>query len=296
MTDQETADADLILAGREKDLGELVVRRVLPAVRQRSVGPFLFLDHMGPVDFAPGGGINVRPHPHIGLSTLTYLFEGEIEHRDSLGCFQPIRPLEVNWMVAGRGVSHSERTNPARQAAGGRLHGLQVWLGLPLAAQEVAPSFTHHPAGDIPQLRVGGVQLRVVAGAAFGVQSPVATHSPLFYVDALFETDGELEVPQEYSERAAYVVSGMVYSGANTARLGELFVFHHPGAVTLRAAAGTRVVLLGGEPLDGPRRKLWWNFVYTDEARLEAAKQAWQDRSFPQVSGDEEEFIPLPSV
>lgn len=281
-----------MIEARTRDLGGFTVGRVLPDARRRAVGPWLFLDHMGPAVMAPGGELSVRPHPHINLATVTYLFEGEILHRDSLGSRQRIQPGAINWMTAGRGIAHSERTPPELVDRGGRMHGLQLWCGLPLAHEETAPAFTHYPADDLPALTVDGAAVRVLAGEAFGVRSPVATLSRLFYVDVDAPRAATLEVP-DYPERAVYVVDGSVCVGGADRGPRTMLVLAPGRPIALDVAAGTRLVMLGGEPLDGPPRHLWWNFVSSSPERIERAKAAWRDRSFPQVPGDSE-FIPLP--
>jgi len=288
------ASADAIatvIDGRARDLGGFAVRRLLPAAGHRMVGPFIFFDHMGPAVFAPGQGIDVRPHPHIGLATVTYLFEGEIVHRDSLGSEQPIRPGDINWMVAGRGIVHSERTGPELRRAGSRLHGLQLWVALPDEHEEIAPGFVHHPARTLPELERDGVHLRILAGSAYGATSPVAVASPLCYVDAALPAGAELPLPDEHEERAAYVVDGTVCCGNDRAGPGRMLVFK-PGTATLRATTDARLVLVGGAPI-GPRH-IYWNFVSSSRERLEEAKQAWREDRFPKVPGDAIERIPLP--
>jgi redox-sensitive bicupin YhaK (pirin superfamily) len=283
-----------VIEGRERDIGGLAVHRVLPSMRQRTVGPFVFLDHFGPVTVPPGGGIDVRPHPHINLATVTYLFEGEIVHRDSLGSHQVIRPGDINWMTAGRGIVHSERTDPARRAAGGRSHGIQLWLGLPAADEETAPAFHHHPADTLPGRPAAGASLRVMAGSAYGLTAPVQTFSPLFYVDAALDAGATLPLPEEHEQRAAYVATGRVRASGQEIEAGRLVVFSPGGAPTLRADTPARLVLLGGAPLDGERH-LWWNFVSSRRERIEAAARDWSEGRFPRVPGDEVEFIPLPA-
>jgi len=282
-----------IIEPRQRDLGEgFVVRRLLPAAGRRAVGPFVFLDHMGPVAFAPGQGLDVRPHPHIGLATVTYLFDGEILHRDSLGSEQPIRPGDVNWMVAGRGIVHSERTGPATRAAGHRLEGLQSWVALPRAAEETAPDFQHHPAATLPSWESAGAHLTLVLGEAYGRRAPAAVFSPLFYLAAELIAGAGLELPSEYADRAVYLVKGTVTLGGATLAPGQLAVVR-PGTAALRAATASRVMLLGGEPLPEPR-SIWWNFVSSRPERIEQAKADWQAGRFAPVPGDEE-FIPLPT-
>jgi redox-sensitive bicupin YhaK (pirin superfamily) len=282
-----------VIDARTRDLGGFTVGRVLPSTARKLIGPFIFFDHMGPTAFPPGHGIDVRPHPHIGLATVTYLFAGEIVHRDSLGSHQPIRPGDVNWMTAGRGIAHSERTGPGPRQAGSRLDGLQLWVALPRRHEETEPEFHHHPARDLPAATVAGAQVRVLAGCAYGASSPVRTFSPLFYVDAAIATGGELPLPEEYEERAAYVVSGTIQCGNEQAERGRMLVFAPGVSVTLRAVSDARVALIGGAPLDGERH-IFWNFVSSSQARIEQAKRDWREGRFPKVPGDEQEFIPLP--
>ncbi|MDE2449908.1 MAG: pirin family protein [Gammaproteobacteria bacterium] len=283
----------LVIDKRQRDLGGFEVGRVLPFAQRRMVGPFIFFDHMGPAAFSPGRGIDVRPHPHIGLATVTYLFEGEIVHRDSLGSDQPIRPGDVNWMTAGRGIVHSERTGAEPRQAGSRLDGLQLWVALPLRHEETEPEFHHHPARDLPAVAVGDARIRVLAGSAYGVTSPVRTFSPLFYIDAAIAAGSELPLPDEHQERAAYVVSGTVECGGQRAERGRMLVFTPDAPATLRAVSDARVALIGGAPIDGERH-IFWNFVSSSQARIEQAKRDWREGRFPKVPGDEREFIPLP--
>jgi redox-sensitive bicupin YhaK (pirin superfamily) len=290
---ESTPLVETIIEGRARDLGGLVVRRVLPSAARRWVGPFVFFDHMGPVEFAPGTGLDVRPHPHVNLATVTYLFEGEIVHRDSLGSHQPIRPGEINWMTAGRGIVHSERTARERRTGGQRLHGIQLWVALPRAHEETDPAFHHHPAAALPELQQRGARIRVLAGAAYGAESPVRTFSPLFYADAALAAGSELALPGEHEERAAYVAEGAVSCGPERAGVGRMLVFAPGSRAVLRADSAARVLLLGGAPLDGPRH-IWWNFVSSSEERIERAKQDWREGRFPKVPGDDAEFIPLP--
>ena len=284
-----------IIEGRPRDIGGFEVRRLLPAGGRQMVGPFIFFDHIGPADFAPGSGIDVRPHPHIGLATVTYLFEGELVHRDSLGCMQPIRPGDVNWMTAGRGIVHSERTDPAIRARGARIHGIQSWVALPRSGENVDPAFVHHPRATLPAIRMGECTLRLVAGEAFGQRSPVATTSATLYVDVEMPAGATLVVPAEHEERALYVAAGTVHLGDITVATGSLAVLDAGVAAEMRAVEGSRVMLLGGAPLDGPRY-IWWNFVASSREQIEQAKQDWAARTsqrFPPVPG-ETEFIPLP--
>jgi len=280
------------IAGRARDLGDgFVVRRVLPFGYRQAVGPFIFFDHFGPVAMPPGQGMDVRPHPHIGLATVTYLLEGRIRHRDSVGSVQDIEPLAVNWMTAGRGIVHSERSTPEDRAAGQTMHGLQSWLALPREAAECAPGFAHHPAATLPQWQQGAARLRLIAGNAYGREAPVEVASPTFYVHAEWSAADRLSLPEEHTERAVYVVRGAVRVGEERIEAGTMAVL--AGAAThLDADAGTLAMLLGGAPLDAPR-KLWWNFVALDDARLEQAKHDWSEGRFPAVP-DETEHIPLP--
>jgi redox-sensitive bicupin YhaK (pirin superfamily) len=282
---------DLVIEARTRDLGEgFAVRRILPAARRRMVGPFIFFDHMGPVDFAPGHGLDVRPHPHIALATVTYLFEGEIVHRDSLGSHETIRPGEVNWMTAGRGIVHSERTGPELRARGARLHGIQLWVALPAEHEEHAPEFHHHDAASLPELELAGARVRVLAGSAYGATSPVRTFSPLAYVDATVPAGGELPLP-DAEERALYVADGRVSCGSERAGSGTMLVLA-AAARAFRAETPARVMLIGGAPV-GPRH-IFWNFVSSSPERIEQAKADWRAGRFPKVPGDEIEFIPLP--
>ncbi|WP_374466018.1 pirin family protein [Ferrovibrio sp.] len=286
---------DLVITPRSRDLGEgFMVRRILPYAKRRHVGPFVFLDHMGPADFAPGHGLDVRPHPHIGLATVTYLFEGEIMHRDSLGVVQPIRPGDVNWMVAGRGIVHSERTRDELRRSGSALHGIQSWLALPQAHEETAPDFRHYPAASLPEVELPGARMRLIAGKAFGAVSPVQTFAPMFYLDAVLDDEAVLPLPEDYEERAVYVAIGVVMLDGERYEAGSMLVLR-PGSRPRIAAQGpARLMLLGGAPLDGERH-LWWNFVSSSKERIEQAKADWRAGRFVMVPGDPE-FIPLPEA
>jgi redox-sensitive bicupin YhaK (pirin superfamily) len=291
----ETASAviDLVIEGRPRDLGGLTVRRALPSTLRRHVGPFVFFDHMGPVSFEAGAGIDVRPHPHIALATVTYLFEGEILHRDSLGSKQAIVPGDVNWMIAGRGIVHSERTAPERRIAGAPLHGIQAWVALPTAEEERAPHFEHHPASAIPVVEQPGVTVHVIAGEAYGARSPVAVLSPTLYAEAVMTAGAELAMPAGHAQRAAYVVEGSIECDARVFAPGAMLVFRREVDPRLTAREPSRLMLLGGEPVDGERH-IWWNFVASTKERIERAKADWKEGHFPKVPGDEVEFIPLP--
>ncbi|MGA9827555.1 MAG: pirin family protein [Rhodanobacteraceae bacterium] len=281
------------LAGFSHDLGDgFSVHRVLPSKQRRAVGPFVFMDHFGPVTLAADKPMEVRPHPHIGLATVTYLWQGRIEHKDALGNIQVIEPGAVNWMTAGRGIVHSERTAAKDRGREQALHGLQLWVALPLAHECDTPSFEHTDAADLPELKIGGATLRIVAGTAYGAQSPVPTQSALFYVDARMPAGTELPLPDEHSQRAAYLLAGEVQVGTEQLHRGELTVFAPDAGMSLRATTGSHVVLLGGAPLDAPRY-LWWNYVASSEALLEGAREAWREKRYAMVDGDPE-FIPLP--
>lgn len=281
-----------VIKGHTKDLGGFSVTRLLPDIKARSVGPFIFFDHMGPAEFSPGHGIDVRPHPHIGLATVTYLFDGEILHRDSLGSVQPIQPGAVNWMTAGRGIVHSERTAPDIRARGHRLHGIQTWVALPVADEETDPAFHHHPAASLPQFEDGGVHLRLILGAAFGHVAPVRVFSPIFYLDAQMPSGAQLVLPPEYAERALYLVSGALQIGGQALQAGEFATLVPGGDAAIQATADARVMLLGGAPLDGPRHMVW-NFVSSRAERIEQAKRDWAAQAMGKVPG-ETEFIPYP--
>jgi redox-sensitive bicupin YhaK (pirin superfamily) len=284
---------ELVIEPRERDLGGLVVRRALPSSKRRMVGPFIFFDHMGPAEFPPGGGLDARPHPHIHLATVTYLFEGEILHRDSLGFALPIRPGAVNWMTAGRGIVHSERTPHERRAAAHRLHGIQTWVALPRADEDAPPAFHHHPEASLPAWREDGAALRLVAGAAFGRRAPVAVFSDLFYVDATLAPGARVVLPDRLGERGVYVAVGSVAIGRETHPAGRLLVLPESVATAIAAGPdGARAILFGGAALDGERH-VWWNFVSSAPERIERAKADWRDGRFPSVPG-ETERIPLP--
>ncbi len=282
-----------VVIPQSRDLGGFEVRRVLPSVHRRAVGPFVFLDQMGPALFDAGRGIDVRPHPHIGLSTLTYLLKGSILHRDSLGTVQPIAPGAVNWMTAGRGIVHSERTASETRATPHPLFGLQLWVALPQTLEETSPSFTHYPAANIPVVEGEGVTAKIVAGKGFGARSPVVTSSPLFFFDITLAADATVTIPADHEERALYLIEGRVMAEDVIYTPGQLLVLAPGYGIDVRALEPARLAALGGEPLDGPRH-LWWNFVSSRPERIEQAKQDWRrDRFGHPVPGDGE-FIPLP--
>lgn len=285
---------ELLIQGRAHDLGGgFAVRRVLPSAKRRMVGPFIFLDHFGPMDVPPGGGMEVRPHPHIGLATVTYLFDGGIFHRDSLGYAQAIRPGDVNWMTAGSGIVHSERTEPEMRATGFRMHGVQTWVALPKAHEEAAPAFEHVQAARLPSWDEGGAALRLIVGTYAGRTAPTSHFSPIFYVGVELVAGEKLVVSAEYAERAVYVADGTLAIGDRRLDTGDLAVLSAGQPVeAVGGADGAKAMLLGGAPIDGPRH-IWWNFVSSSKDRIEKAKADWREQRFGKVPGDPE-FIPLP--
>jgi len=284
---------ELVIESRRRDIGGFEVGRVLPFAKHRMVGPFVFFDHMGPIDFAPGfpRTVDVRPHPHIGLATVTYLFDGEITHRDSVGSEMAITPGEMNWMTAGRGITHSERFERLR-AEGGSMHGIQTWVGLPTEAEEIEPSFTHHGPDDLPTYEGGGMWARLVAGEAFGAKAKVATHSPLFYVHWRLDAGAKAQLPAEYPERAAFVVSGEVEVDGRAFTSGQMLVFAPGAPVLFTATTAAVIMLLGGEPIG--ERFIEWNFVSSSKDRIEQAKADWRAGRMKLPDLDSGEFIPLP--
>jgi redox-sensitive bicupin YhaK (pirin superfamily) len=282
----------IALAPHERDLGGFSVRRLLPSAARRTVGPFVFFDHMGPAEFAPGQGIDVRPHPHIGLATVTYLFEGAIEHRDSLGSVQRITAGDVNWMTAGRGIVHSERTPQDFRRSGGRMQGIQTWVALPRELERCEPAFVHHPAATLPVIELPGVTMRLIAGSAFDRTSPVAVASSMFYIAVEMEAGASFVLPDEFAERAVYALSGEISINEGELAAGSMAVLNPSEPVAIQALSPARLMLLGGAPLDG-ERFLWWNFVASDRAAIEEAGERWRNGGFDKVPG-ETEFIPLP--
>ncbi|MFS0770893.1 pirin family protein [Sphingomonas sp. 1P08PE] len=287
---------DLVILPPTRDLGDgFTVRRALPSAHRRMVGPFIFFDQMGPAAFRGGEGLDVRPHPHIGLATVTYLLDGEIMHRDSVGSVQPIRPGEVNWMTAGQGIVHSERTGSEQRAGGSALYGLQTWIALPAAQEEVAPDFAHYKADAIPVASADGATITVIAGATEGMRSPVTTFSDLVYADIVLADAARYRPAAEHVERALYVVEGAIevvgQTGAFTA--GELVVLKPGAEVIVRSQGGSRLMLIGGEPFP-EQRHIYWNFVSSRPERIEQAKEDWREQRFAAVP-DEDEFIPLPA-
>jgi redox-sensitive bicupin YhaK (pirin superfamily) len=281
-----------VIDQRRRDLGGFEVGRVLPYTRRHMVGPFIFFDHIGPKHFSPGfpSTVDVRPHPHIGLATVTYLFAGEIMHRDSVGVQQAIHPDEVNWMIAGRGITHSERFEKAR-AEGGPLHGIQAWIALPNEHEETEPSFAHYGAEALPVHEEGGVRTRVLAGEAFGLRSAARTHSPLFYAHLEVDSGARVALPTTFSERAVYVAAGEITAGGQTCGAGRMLVFDPHEDTTLEATARATVMALGGDPVG--ERFIEWNFVSSSRERIEQAKADWRARRFKLPDFDNQEFIPL---
>ena len=294
--DAASADAiEAVIVPRARDLGGFEVRRALPSAERQMIGPFIFFDQFGPVLMKSGQGIDVRPHPHIGLSTVTWLFDGAIFHRDSLGSEQPIAPGELNWMTAGRGIVQSERTSPAELSRERTVFGIQSWVALPKQHEETAPGFEHVAMDRLPVIADRGLKVRVIAGQAYGATSPVKTHSGLFYLDVQMAPGASLPLPVEHEERGVYVAEGAVEVAGQGFAAGRLLVFRPGDAITLRSPGGARLMLLGGEPMDGPRH-IWWNFVSSSKDRIEAAKDDWKHARFGGVPGDDTDVIPLPGA
>ena len=293
--DITAADAiETVIVPRARDLGDFEVRRALPSQQRQMVGPFIFFDQFGPVLMKAGQGMDVRPHPHIGLSTVTWLFDGVIQHRDSLGFDQPIKPGELNWMTAGKGIVHSERTPALERLQDRKVYGIQSWVALPKQYEMTKPSFEHVADADLPVIADGKVHVRVIAGSMFGSQSPVKTHSDLFYADVKLQPGGRLALPTEHVERAIYIVEGTIDVSGERHESGRLVVFHPRDPIVIATDTGARFMMLGGEPMDGPRY-IWWNFVASSRERIEAAKEDWKQARFNIIPGDEKEFIPLPA-
>jgi len=292
--DKFSCDAlELMIVPRSVDLGAAEVRRALPHSTRRTVGPFVFFDHFGPAVFKSGNGLDVRPHPHIGLSTLTYLYDGEIIHRDTLGVQAAIHPGEVNWMTAGRGIVHSERTAPERRVDGEPLHGLQLWIAMPAKDEEIDPSFAHLDGEELPVVEGEGKKARVIAGRMFGAVSPLKTNSETICADISLDAGAAMPLDADYEERAIYVSSGEIDIAGDRFEMGRLLVFRPGDRITVTAVKPSRIAVVGGAPLDGPRY-VWWNFVSSRRERIEQAKEDWKRGWFGKVPGDEIEFIPLP--
>lgn len=287
-----TPSIEQVIVPRARDLGGFEVRRALPAARRQMVGPFIFFDQVGPAEFITGTGIDVRPHPHIGLATVTYLYEGEIFHRDSLGTELPIRPGEVNWMTAGRGIVHSERTAPELKRSGSRLFGIQSWAALPADKEEIDPGFAHVGAADLPVVAAEGKRVRIIAGSAYGATAPTPTASETLYADVALEAGAVLPVDPHHEDRAVYVMDGEIEIAGDRFGPAQMLVFRPGDPIAVTAVTAARFLLLGGATLEGPRH-IWWNFVSSRKDRIDAAKADWQAGRFPGVPG-ETEFIPLP--
>lgn len=285
---------DLVIDQRRRDLGGFEVGRVLPFAKRRTVGPFVFFDHMGPIEMPAGvpRSTDVRPHPHIGLSTVTYLFSGEMRHQDSLGSDLQIRPGEVNWMTAGRGITHSERFDGLLRDHGGLMHGIQAWVALPEGQEEIEPAFAHHAGDDLPAIESAGLTGRLIAGEAFGAKARVKTHSPMFYAHWTMDAGAVAGLPADYPERALYVAAGEIEVDNRPWRAGQMLVFAKGETVAIKATQPSTVMVLGGEPIG--QRYIWWNFVSSSQARIEQAKADWTAGRFPLPPHDHDEFIPLP--
>jgi redox-sensitive bicupin YhaK (pirin superfamily) len=292
--DTQSCDAlEQVIVPRARDLGGFEVRRALPAAGKQMVGPFIFFDQMGPAEFLLGTGLDVRPHPHIGLATVTYLFDGEIIHRDSLGTEAPIRPGELNLMTAGRGIVHSERTSRKERAKGPRLFGIQAWAALPKSDEEGLPTFAHHGVGELPRVTGDGKTVRVIMGSLYGQRSPAPFPHESFYAEAVLAPAAVLPLDPDYDERAVFIVAGEIDIAGRTFGAGRLLVFRPGDRISILAVSQARLMLLGGEPMDGPRH-IWWNFVSSSKDRIDAAKADWKARRFAPVPSDDVEFIPLP--
>ena len=285
---------EAVIVPRVRDLGDFEVRRALPSEQRQMVGPFIFFDQAGPAELITGKGIDVRPHPHIGLATVTYMFDGEMRHLDSLGTEQAIHPGDVNWMTAGKGIVHSERSPASERAKGARLFGIQSWVALPKDREESDPGFFHHDQADLPTLDDEGKNVRVIAGSLYGLTSPVKTATDMFYADVAMTAGSKVPLPADHEERAAYIVAGDIDIAGDRFEAGRLLVFRPGDQVTITAYQDARIMLLGGEPMDGPRH-IWWNFVSSSKERIAQAKEDWKQKRFDTVPGDEEEFTPLPA-
>ena len=296
--DAASVDAvETLIVPRAVDLGEMTVRRALPSTQRQMVGPFIFFDQMGPAEFLTDSGIDVRPHPHINLSTLTYLFQGQILHRDSLGTELAIEPGAVNWMKAGRGIVHSERTAADRLRTGQRLFGIQTWMALPEREEESDPAFRHHGADDLPVVEAEGISARLIAGSAFGATSPLSTDSDTLYADVTLSPGARAPIDPQAEERALYTIEGTIEIAGDTFEPGRLLVLRPGDAITVWNTEGApaRLMLFGGAPMEGPRY-IWWNFVSSRLERIEQAKEEWRRGLFETVPGDEQDFIPLPET
>ena len=293
--DAAACDAvEQVIVPRARDLGGFEVRRALPAAGKQMIGPFIFFDQFGPNEFLLGQGLDVRPHPHIGLSTVTYLFDGEIMHRDSLGTSQAIKPGALNVMTAGRGIVHSERTAEEQRVQTVRLFGIQLWAALPKALEENAPAFVHHAESELPRIEGEGKRVRVIMGEMFGKRSPAQFPHPAFYAEAVLAPGAILPIDPDYDERGIFIVSGEIDIAGQAFGPGRLLVLHPGDRISVLATSQARLMLIGGEPMDGPRH-IWWNFVSSSKDRIDAAKADWRQGRFDTVPGDDTEFIPLPA-
>lgn len=297
-TGDEVDLVDTLIIPRARDLGGFEVRRALPAPKRQMVGPFIFFDQMGPAEFLPTRGLDVRPHPHIGLATISYLYRGRMHHRDSLGTDQWIEPGAVNWMVAGNGITHSERTDDATQVDPMPFFGIQTWVALPDAAEETAPLFEHVPEPQLPVIEGEGKHVRLILGSAYGETAPVRTFSNMFYADVVLEAGTAFPLPDDHEDRGIYVIEGQVEIGSDTFEPGQMMVFRPGDKITVKALTGARLMVLGGETLNGPRY-IWWNFVASSREKIDAAKESWRQGDwehgrFQLPPDDKDEFIPLP--
>ena len=292
--DARSCDAiEHVIVPRARDIGGFEVRRALPSAAKQMVGPFIFFDQMGPAEFLLGKGMDVRPHPHIGLATVTYLFQGEIWHRDSLGTSLPIKPGALNLMTAGSGIVHSERTGAEERARPHELYGIQAWAALPKSHEEGAPAFVHHGVDDLPRITGEGKRVRLIMGELYGQRSPVEFPHPSFYAEAMLAPGAVLPLDPAYDERAVYIVAGEINIAGDTFEAGRLLIFRPGDRISILALSHARLMLLGGEPMDGPRH-IWWNFVSSSRERIQQAKEDWKSKRFDTVPGDAEEFIPAP--
>jgi redox-sensitive bicupin YhaK (pirin superfamily) len=289
----DAGKADIVVEPSSKDLGGFRVRRALPSIQKRMVGPFVFLDHLGPARFEAGQGVDVRLHPHIGLATVTYLLDGSIFHRDTLGSTQDIVPGDVNWMTAGRGIAHSERSSPQSRLSSRLMTGVQSWIALPKMFEETNPAFFHHAGASLPELSDKGLKVRVIAGNAYGETSPVQVFSGTLYVDATLDAGAILPLPSDHAERSVYILEGSVEIAGEAFAEGRLLVFRPGDHISIRAVTPARFIVAGVKPMDGDRH-IWWNFVSSSKERIEQAKVDWEAGSFGTVPGDDREFIPLP--
>jgi len=292
--DVAAADAiDTIIVPRLRDIGAFTVKRSLPAAQRQMVGPFIFLDHFGPAEMISSEKFDVRPHPHIGLATVTYLYDGAIVHRDSIGSRQAIRPGDVNWMTAGRGIAHSERGPEELRGQTVRSYGFQMWVALPKDREEATPSFFHHGKDALPLIEGDGASVRLAVGSLYGERAPAATFTEMFFADVTLAAGAALPLDATHEERGAYLAEGTVEIGGDRFEPGRLIVFKPGAGMAIRAISAARLILLGGEPMDG-RRHIWWNFVSSSKERIEAAKADWKNGRFDKVFGDEKDFVPLP--